>query len=188
MFGMTWFRTDYPNNVHFEIEQPIPFSHKHHVQGLGLDCRFCHAGVERAAGAGMPDSKTCMTCHSQIWKEAKVLEPLRKSYETNTPLRWVRINHLKDYVYFDHSIHVNKGVGCVTCHGEVSQMASVQRVNSFRMKDCMECHLSPDSHLRPENEIFNESWKSTPFERSSTLSTHYHIDRQQMTDCNHCHR
>jgi hypothetical protein len=188
VLGMTWFRTDYPNDVHIEVEQPIPFSHKHHVQGLGLDCRFCHFSVERSAAAGMPDSRTCMTCHSQIWKDAKVLEPVRKSFETNTPLRWLRVHRLPDYVYFDHSIHVNKGVGCVTCHGDVSQMPSVQRVKAFRMKDCLECHLAPEVNLRPQDQLFNENFKPATLEEGQRLSLQYHLSHQSMTDCNHCHR
>ncbi len=188
MLGMLWFRSDYPNNVRVTAEQPVPFSHKHHVQGLGLDCRFCHFSVERTAAAGFPDSRTCMTCHSKIWDNSKVLEPVRKSFENNTPLRWIRVHRLKDYVYFNHSIHVNKGVGCVSCHGEVSQMARVERVNAFQMKDCMKCHLAPERNLRPESEIFNEAFEPVTLREGERLFNQYHLNRQSMSDCNHCHK
>ncbi|HTR42432.1 MAG TPA: cytochrome c3 family protein, partial [Pseudomonadales bacterium] len=104
------------------IEQPVPFSHKHHVFGLGLDCRFCHATVEHSAFAGMPSTETCMTCHSQIWTNSPMLEPVRQSFRENTPIQWIRVNALPEFVYFDHSIHVAKGIGCTTCHGPVGEM------------------------------------------------------------------
>ena len=186
--GMTYFRTDYPYNVNFPIEQPIAFSHKHHVQGLGLDCRFCHFSVERTASAGMPDSKTCITCHSQIWKNSKMLEPVRLSYENKIPMKWVHVNRLPDYVYFNHSIHISKGVGCSTCHGDVRGMAAVKRVNAFRMKDCLACHRSPEKNLRPRDQIFDYQWSKASTEIQHNLALQYHIVHQQLTDCNHCHR
>lgn len=139
-------QTSYSTGVSKGITQPIMFSHKHHVQGLGLDCRFCHAGTETSASAGFPDTYTCMGCHSQIWTQTKILEPVRKSLAENRPLQWNRVHNLPDYVYFNHSIHIHKGLQCTTCHGEVGSMPSVVQVHPFRMKDCTGCHSDPEAH------------------------------------------
>jgi hypothetical protein len=190
--GATLTQSGYHTGVGESIEQPIPFSHKHHVQGLGLDCRFCHTTVERSASAGFPDTKTCMTCHSQIWKDEKILKPVRDSYRTGQPLLWYKVNRLPDYVYFNHSAHVNKGVGCVSCHGEVSKEPTVIQVRSFFMKDCMSCHLSPEGHLRPVSEEFNEDWtQKNDFNHDDTIGMRLmhdqHVKVQRITDCSRCH-
>lgn len=127
-----------------QILQPLPFSHQHHVQGLGLDCRYCHTSVEKSSSAGFPDTKTCFGCHSHIWSEAPVLEPVRKSARDHRPLSWLRVNRLPDHVYFDHSIHIAKGVSCMSCHGDVSKMAVLVQTRSFLMRDCLECHESSE--------------------------------------------
>src|SRR3982075_3318698 len=136
-------------------EQPVPFSHQHHVTGLGIDCRYCHTSVENSSFAGIPPTKTCMNCHSQIWTNAQLLEPVRASYRSGESLQWTRVNQLPDFVYFNHSIHINKGVGCNTCHGPVDQMPLMYQQESLQMAWCLECHRAPEKNLRPRDQVFN---------------------------------
>jgi hypothetical protein len=135
--------------------QPVPFSHQHHVTGLGIDCRYCHTSVENSSFAGIPPTKTCMNCHSQIWTNAQLLEPVRASYKSGESLQWTRVNELPDFVYFNHSIHVNKGVGCNTCHGPVDQMPLMYQQASLQMEWCLGCHRAPEENLRPRDQVFN---------------------------------
>ena len=135
--------------------QPVPFSHQHHVAGLGIDCRYCHTSVETSSFAGIPPTKTCMNCHSQIWTNAQLLEPVRASYRSGESLEWTRVNQLPDFVYFNHSIHINKGVGCNTCHGPVDQMPFMYQQASLQMEWCIECHRDPGKNLRPRDQVFN---------------------------------
>jgi hypothetical protein len=135
--------------------QPVPFSHQHHVTGLGIDCRYCHTSVETSSFAGIPPTKTCMNCHSQIWTNAQLLEPVRASYRSGESLQWTRVNQLPDFVYFNHSIHINKGVGCNTCHGPVDQMPLMYQQESLQMVWCLECHRAPEKNLRPRDQVFN---------------------------------
>ena len=136
----------------------MPFSHEHHVRGLGIDCRYCHTSVEKSSFAGIPPTETCMTCHSQIWTDSPMLEPVRTSLRTNTPIRWNRVHDLPDYVYFNHGIHVQKGVGCVSCHGRVDQMPLTWKAEPMTMEWCLSCHRNPEKHLRPREEVFNMDW------------------------------
>src|SRR5271170_1020517 len=136
-------------------DQPVPFSHKHHVMGLGLQCQYCHTTVEKSSYAGIPPTKTCMNCHSQIWTNAQLLEPVRASYRTGQSLQWTRVNQLPDFVFFNHSIHVNKGVGCNTCHGPVDQMPLMYQQESLQMEWCLSCHRAPEKNLRPRDQVFN---------------------------------
>jgi ferredoxin len=181
-------RSPYMTWVDVVRAQPVPFSHKHHVAGLGLDCRYCHDSVEQAAFAGMPASKTCMTCHSQIWTNAEMLEPVRESYRTDSSIPWTRVHDLPDFAYFNHSIHVAKGVGCQTCHGEVDQMPLAWREHALNMEWCLSCHRDPQKYLRPREEVFNMHW--TPPENSEQLGRElmlrYHV--QSKTNCSTCHR
>lgn len=157
-------RSSYVTGVNVIRDQPVPFSHEHHVRGLGIDCRYCHTSVEDSSFAGMPSTKTCMTCHSQIWTDAEVLEPVRESWRTNQPLRWTRVYDLADHVYFNHAIHVQKGVGCVTCHGQVDTMPLTWKAVSLHMEWCLECHRNPEPFLRPREEIFSMNWTAAdPF-------------------------
>lgn len=183
-------RSPYVNQVGVAREQPVPFSHKHHVNGLGIDCRYCHTSVEEVAFAGIPATKTCMTCHSQIWTEAPVLEPVRASFRTDTSLEWIRVHDLPDFVYFNHSIHVRKGVGCVTCHGRVDQMPLVMKVNSLDMEWCIGCHRQPERNLRPREEVFHMDWKfeGDQLALGKSLIEKYHIDKAKLTNCSICHR
>ncbi len=139
-------------------DQPVPFSHKHHVQGLGLQCQYCHTQVEKAAYAGIPPTKTCINCHAQIWTNAQLLEPVRHSWATGESINWIRVHDLPDYVYFNHEIHVNKGIGCASCHGRVDEMPLMYQQNSLQMEWCLNCHRNPSVNLRPTTEIYNMAW------------------------------
>lgn len=139
--------------------QDPPFSHQHHVAGDGLDCRYCHTSVETSSFAGIPPTKTCMNCHSQIWANAPMLEPVRESFRTGKSLKWERVHDLPDFVYFDHSIHVNKGVGCQSCHGQVDKMPLMYQANSLQMEWCLDCHRAPDKFLRPRDQVFSMTYE-----------------------------
>jgi hypothetical protein len=139
-------------------DQPVPFSHKHHVEGLGLQCQYCHTTVEKSSYAGIPPTKTCMNCHSQIWTNAQLLEPVRHSWATGESIQWIRVHDLPDFVYFNHEIHVNKGIGCASCHGRVDEMPLMYQENSLQMEWCLNCHRNPAKNLRPTSQIYNMAW------------------------------
>ena len=145
-------------NQHVFVEQPIQFSHAHHVGGMGIDCRYCHTSVEESAFANIPPTKTCMNCHAQIWTDAPILEPVRASFKNNTPLQWTRVNDLPDFVYFNHSIHVRQGVGCASCHGRIDRMNLVHQAAPLTMEWCLACHRAPEKQIRPREEVFNMSY------------------------------
>jgi hypothetical protein len=140
-------------------DQPVPFSHKHHVQGLGVQCQYCHTTVETSSYAGIPPTKTCINCHAQIWTNAQLLEPVRQSWATGKSLPWIKVHDLPDYVYFSHEIHVHKGVGCASCHGRVDQMPLMYAENTLQMEWCLNCHRNPAKNLRPTSEIYNMAWE-----------------------------
>jgi hypothetical protein len=169
-------------------EQPVQFSHKHHVGGIGIDCRYCHTSVETASTAGIPPTETCMTCHSQIWAESPMLEPVRASWRSGRSLEWTRVHDLPDFAYFDHSIHVNKGIGCVTCHGRVDRMPLMWRVERLHMEWCLDCHRHPERHIRPREQVFSMTWVSSEDQRTlgERLVKEYGV--QKLTDCYVCHR
>ncbi|HXY01962.1 MAG TPA: cytochrome c3 family protein [Terriglobales bacterium] len=148
-------RSPYVTYAKVARPQPVPFSHQHHVGGLGIDCRYCHTSVEVSSFAGIPPTRTCMNCHSQIWTGAPLLEPVRESFRTGKSLVWTRVNDLPDFVYFDHSIHIDKGVGCNTCHGPVDRMPLMYNYASLQMEWCLDCHRDPAKHLRPRDQVFN---------------------------------
>jgi hypothetical protein len=181
--------TDYNTAEHFAPKQPVPFSHKHHVSGLGLDCRYCHTTVEKSASAGMPSTGICMTCHSQIWTNAAMLAPDRQSMAQNVPLRWTRVYTLPDYVFFDHSIHIAKGVGCTECHGPIGDMNLTWKARSLQMSWCLDCHRDPAPRLRPKDQVFNPRWQRTAATPAGqTLMAQYHVHTKQLSDCGICHR
>ncbi len=185
------FWSPYTTYVGIPLHQPVPFSHKHHVAGLGMDCRYCHTSVESSAFAGMPSTDTCMTCHSQLWTEAPVLAPVRTSMATNTPLKWNRVSDLPDFSYFNHSIHVAKGVGCSTCHGQVDQMPLTWKTQTLYMKWCIDCHRAPQNYLRPRGEVYNMSWRPGPNQQKlgQELAARNHVDLSgRLTNCSVCHR
>jgi Cytochrome c7 and related cytochrome c len=185
-------------------EQPVPFSHKHHVGDEGIDCRYCHTSVEVSSFAGIPPTKTCMNCHSQIWTNAEMLEPVRASFRTGTPLQWQRVNMLPDFVYFNHSIHIAKGVGCATCHGPVDRMPLMLAQHSLEMEWCLDCHRAPEKYLRPKSEVFNMDYAqpsstkpvsvngrtfTSQLELGSFLREEYHLRSvYDITSCDTCHR
>lgn len=180
--------SEYFNRVNIFREQPVMFSHKHHVQGLGIDCRYCHTSVEVSSSAGIPPTHTCMSCHSQVWTDAPILEPVRDSYRTGEPLQWVRVHDLPDFVYFNHSIHVKKGIGCTTCHGQVDQMPLMRQVNTLYMGWCLDCHRHPEKYVRPRDQVFEVDWAapSNQLEMGRELLKKYGV---QTTDyCSTCHR
>jgi len=139
-------------------DQPIPFSHKHHVVGLGIQCQYCHTSVEKSSYAGIPPTKTCINCHAQIWTNAELLAPVRESWATGASIQWIRVHDLPDYVYFNHEIHVNKGIGCASCHGRVDEMPLMYQQNTLQMEWCLNCHRNPAVNLRPTSEIYNMAW------------------------------
>lgn len=170
--------------------QPVPFSHEHHVKGLGLDCRFCHTTVEKSHFAGIPPTKICMTCHSKIWTQAPMLEPVRASWRENKPLSWTRVHNLPDFVYFNHSIHINKGVGCTTCHGQINEMPLTMQAVSLQMGWCLDCHRDPAQYLRPKSEVFNVNWTppADQHDQGLVLEKNENIKVGQLTNCYICHR
>ncbi len=183
-------RSSYMTQAQVPVEQPVPFSHKHHVSALGIDCRYCHTGVETSHKAGVPATRTCMTCHSQIWKEAPMLEPVRKSFREDRSIAWVRVHDLPDFVYFNHSIHVTAGVGCESCHGRVDQMPLTWRENSLYMEWCLDCHRAPEEHLRPRDQVFVMGW-TPPDDQlvvAERLKVERGIDPRRLDDCSVCHR
>ena len=141
-------------------DQPVPFSHKHHVQGLGLQCQYCHTTVEKSSYAGIPPTRTCMNCHAQIWTNAQLLEPVRQSWYTGQSIPWIKVHDLPDFVYFSHEIHVNKGIGCESCHGRVDEMPLMYAQNTLQMEWCLDCHRNPAKNLRPTSEIYNMAWEA----------------------------
>ena len=140
-------------------DQPVPFSHKHHVQGLGLQCQYCHTTVEKSSYAGIPPTRTCMNCHAQIWTNAQLLEPVRQSWATGESIPWIKVHDLPDFVFFNHEIHVNKGIGCESCHGRVDEMPLMYEQNTLQMEWCLDCHRNPSKNLRPTSEIYNMAWE-----------------------------
>ena len=169
-------------------EQPIQFSHERHVAGNGIDCRYCHTSVEDSRFAGIPPTKTCMNCHSQIFSNSPYLEPVRTSFATGKPLQWTRVHDLPDFAYFDHSIHVSKGVGCTTCHGQVDKMPLMYQQNSLQMEWCIDCHRHPEKYVRPRDAVFRVDYQPPPdqAELGARLVAEYQI--QKLTSCSTCHR
>jgi len=168
--------------------QPVPYSHKQHVGGLGLDCRYCHTSVEESNFAMIPPTETCMGCHAQVSVDSVALEPVRASFENNQSLEWIRVHNLADYVYFNHSIHVAKGVGCETCHGRIDQLAVVAKMETLQMGWCLECHRSPERFVRPRDAVFSMGWQPPPDHDGLQLVTDYGINVEQLADCSICHR
>ena len=188
---MVWRGTiGYSSILNEPVAQPVPFSHKHHAGDDGLDCRYCHVSVETSATAGMPSTELCMTCHSRLFTNEPVLRPLVESLERNVPMHWNRVYDLPDFVYFNHSIHVRHGVGCVTCHGKVDEMPLIRRVVSLNMQWCLECHRHPERYLRPRKTVFDLHWQAPPKREAMgrRLMEEYGIRPARLTDCSICHR
>jgi len=183
-------RTSWVTQARVAREQPIPFSHKHHARELGIDCRYCHTSVETSSFAGIPATQTCMNCHKQIWLQSPTLEPVRSSFRTGQSIEWTRVHDLPDFVYFNHSIHVNKGIGCTSCHGRVDLMNLTWQEASLQMEWCLNCHRHPEDQIRPRDQVFNMEW--TPpvnqHEMGLELIKQYDVRKERLTNCSLCHR
>lgn len=220
MIGSTITRSGYNTGVNVALDQPVPFSHQHHVQELGIDCRYCHTSVEKSGFAGIPSTQTCMSCHSQIWTNSPLLEPIRESYRTGQPLRaadgsvgWNRVNKVPDFVYFNHSIHIERGINCNVCHGPVQKMQLTYKGQPFHMDWCLECHRNPENYVRPRSDVFELYRKAQtvveskltaedrailsgkPYKRTAAelqngrnLLQQYGVKVKQLADCWICHR
>ncbi len=183
-------RSSYVTQAQVARQQPVPFSHRHHAGELGIDCRYCHTSVERTAYAGIPPTQTCMNCHSQIWSNSPTLEPVRASFRNDTSIPWVKVHDLPDFVYFNHSIHVAKGIGCATCHGQVDRMNFTWQENSLQMEWCLDCHRQPEKYIRPKSEVFNMRWQPpvNQLEAGRELLKTNGVNVAQLTNCSVCHR
>jgi hypothetical protein len=187
LFG-AWSRSSWATQAGVAREQPVPFSHAHHVGDVGLDCRYCHTTVETSDFANIPPTKTCMNCHSQIWNTSPTLEPVRESFRTDRSTAWTRVHDLPDFAYFNHSIHVNKGVGCETCHGRVDKMPLTWQKASLQMEWCLDCHRHPEQYVRPREAVFQMGYEP-PIDQETLgrqLVKEYKI--QSLTSCSTCHR
>jgi hypothetical protein len=187
-FGGLIVRSPYETLQNVPREQPVAFSHEHHVGGLGIDCRYCHTTVEYSSFANIPATKICMNCHSEMWAASPELEPVRQSYRTGRSIAWTRVHDLPGYVYFDHSIHISKGVGCSTCHGRVDKMPLTWQAQPLTMQWCLGCHRHPERYVRPRDKVFEMAYAAPPDQLvlGRRLMTQYHI--QSLTSCSTCHR
>lgn len=185
-------KSQHQTRVSFVIEQPVAFSHAHHSGELGIDCRYCHTSVEWNKYATVPPTHTCMSCHSQIWDDSPMLKPVRDSLANNQPLEWQKIHDLPGFVYFNHGIHVQKGVGCVSCHGRVDQMKLTYKAEPMTMEWCLNCHRNPEKYLRPVEEVFNAEYALSTedqLKKGLELKTKYNIhSAYYLTNCTVCHR
>ena len=181
-------RSSYATREGMAREQPVPFSHQHHVGGMGIDCRYCHTSVEVSASAGMPPTKTCMNCHAQIWNQADMLEPVRESFRSDTSLQWTRVHDLPDFAYFAHASHVNRGIGCSTCHGRVDRMPLMAQAASLQMEWCLDCHRNPAKYVRPQEEVFNASYEPPPDQLAKGAQLVRDYNLHPSTSCSTCHR
>ena len=191
--GLIWFamvlgRSSYVTRAQEFVEQPVQFSHLHHVLDDGIDCRYCHTSVETSSFAGIPPTKTCMNCHSQIWATSPYLEPVRASFRDDRAMQWLRVHDLPDFVYFNHSVHVKKGMGCETCHGRIDEMPLTLQENTLQMEWCLNCHRNPENYVRPRSEIYTMGYRP-PVPQSvigPQLVKEYGL--QPNTSCSTCHR
>jgi len=183
-------RSPYVTREGVAFQQPVPFSHRHHAGELGIDCRYCHNAVERSSNAGMPATSTCMNCHAQIWADSPTLEPVRASLRTDRSITWIKIYDLPNYVYFNHSIHVQKGIGCASCHGRIDQMNLTWQAPSLQMEWCLSCHRNPELYIRPKEQVFNMTWQAPANQAAlgRQLVREYRVRTTQLTDCSVCHR
>ncbi len=185
---MIYVRTPSHNDQLDEVDQPVQFDHRHHVQDDGVECKYCHNTVDRAATAGIPSTELCMGCHSQIWSESPMLEPVRRSYFSGMPIPWNRVTNVPDFVYFNHSAHVTKGVACVTCHGRVDQMATVYKAEPMTMSWCLGCHRAPERNLRPPALVTDMRWDPGPEREAIGIAVARSLGVRSLTHCTTCHR
>ncbi|MFL5243439.1 MAG: cytochrome c3 family protein [Gemmataceae bacterium] len=191
------YRSSYVTASETAYVQPVPFSHQHHVAQLGIDCRYCHTSVETSSFAGIPPTKTCMNCHEQIWVGSEMLAQVRESYRSGVSIPWQRVHNLPGFVYFNHSVHIHKGIGCVSCHGRVDEMPLTWQTQSLLMDWCLDCHRAPEQHVRPRDQVFSMTWtldkekdaSGQPYTQETLgreLVDKYHI--QRLESCSTCHR
>ena len=191
LYAVEW--SPWATRMNAPINQPVPFSHKHHVGQLGIDCRYCHTGVEKSSYAGVPPTETCMTCHSQLYTDQSMLAPVRQSLTDDQPIHWTKVNDLPDFVYFNHSIHVNKGIGCTACHGRVNEMQLTWQSQTLYMSWCLQCHRHPEKFIAPREQVFNPERVALKDEgkldEARQLVRDYHVQSSGvLTDCATCHR
>jgi hypothetical protein len=191
--GIVWLagvyvRSPYATGAGVILEQPIPFSHQHHVGDCGIDCRYCHTSVEKSSFAGIPPTETCMNCHSELWRDSPMLAPVRESFRTGQPLEWRRVHDLPDFAYFDHSIHVHKGIACVTCHGQVDQMPLLWREATLHMEWCLECHRDPARYVSPREDVFSTAAATAEMSAEKRRELAHEYALKTKTDCSTCHR
>lgn len=186
--AMVWVRSPFRTGQDQPVVQPVQFDHRHHVTDEGIDCRYCHQTVEKGASAGLPPASLCMNCHAQVWNKSDKLAPIRAAYFNDTPVPWNRVHRLPDFVYFNHSIHLAKGVGCETCHGRIDQMAEVAQAQPLTMQFCIECHRNPEAHLRPKELVTSMTWVAPedPTLYGAKLAADYHVHTR--VSCTTCHR
>ncbi len=188
--GAVWgyWRTPYGMRQGTPVQQPVMFDHRHHVVDDAIDCRYCHATADRGPSAGIPSTETCLNCHSQVWNKSPKLEPVRQSYFTGQPIAWVRVHKVPDFVYFNHAIHVNKGIGCVTCHGRVDRMPAIEQVAPLTMSWCLDCHRNPAPNLRPPEQITSMTWEPDGDRVALGNELMKRYDVHGRTSCTTCHR
>ena len=190
VLGVTYYATPKYTRVGYEPTQPVAFSHALHSGQLEIDCRYCHTFVDRAAHSNVPTTQVCMTCHSMVRKNDPILAPIRDSYESGEPIPWVRIHKTPDYVYFNHAVHVNRGISCMECHGSVQEMDVVQHSKSLSMGFCLECHRNPEEYIRPPEEVYNLDWErpdTEEFNKEVVGFVHdWKVNPPQ--SCSGCHR
>ncbi len=187
---IVFFRSNYWREVNVAVEQPIPFSHQIHAGLIGTDCRYCHTSVNQTAYANIPPTETCVTCHTQVKQDSPYIQPVWQSLETGLPIEWRRVHDLPDFVYFNHSIHVTKGIGCTECHGRVDQMPVVWKEEALFMGWCLNCHRNPENYIRPVEEVYNMEWVRPPnqIEMGQALIQEYNINVDRLSNCYICHR
>jgi hypothetical protein len=187
---VTYYFTPKYTRAGYQPTQPVAFSHKLHSGQLEIDCRFCHNHVDESGHANIPSSSTCMSCHSIVKKDSPALAPIRESYETGNPVPWVKIHQVPDYVYFNHSIHVNRGISCVECHGQINEMEVVHHDKPLSMSFCLDCHRNPEEKIRPLDKVYDLNWKAASEEEQLKMGTTLVHDWKvnPPTSCSGCHR
>lgn len=187
---LVWARSPQSREMNEPIEQPVQFDHRHHVNDVGIDCRYCHSTVEESPRAGIPSTQVCMGCHGQIWNKSPLLSPVREAYFADRPIAWRRVHKVPDFVYFNHSIHVKKGVGCETCHGRVDQMAAIEQVQPLSMGWCLDCHRNPEKYIRPVDAVLDMGY-TPPAGEDPVAFGQKLVEINQVhtrTSCSTCHR
>ncbi len=185
---MAWVRTPWATGQALPLAQPVAFDHRHHVRDDGIDCLYCHSDAVRSPYAGVPATSVCMGCHAQIWTQSPELAVVRQSAATGTPIVWRRVDNLPQHVFFNHAIHLAKGVGCVSCHGRVDQMAMVYQAEPLLMSECLECHRHPERHLRPRESVTDMEWRAAGSQEELGRELVQRYDVHPTTDCSGCHR